>query len=67
MRVRRVLAVLLFVVGVIWILQGVDILGGSSMTGNGIWAVFGTIAIIIGVVLLWWSPRSRSGAQPPRR
>ena len=52
MLVRRILAVLLFVVGAIWILQGVDVLGGSFMTGNGIWAVFGGIMIIIGVVLL---------------
>jgi membrane-bound ClpP family serine protease len=58
--------VLLFVVGAIWILQGVDILGGSSMTGNGIWAVIGTILIIIGVVLLR-APRSRSGVEPPER
>jgi membrane-bound ClpP family serine protease len=64
--VRRIFAVLLFVVGAIWILQGVDILGGSSMTGNGIWAVIGTILIIIGVVLLR-APRSRSGVEPPER
>jgi hypothetical protein len=63
--VRRIFAVLLFVVGGVWILQGVNVLGGSFMSGNGIWAVFGTIMIVIGVALLR-APRSRSGAEPPR-
>jgi hypothetical protein len=51
MLVRRIFAVLLFIVGAVWILQGVDLLGGSFMTGNGIWAVFGVILIVIGVAL----------------
>jgi hypothetical protein len=63
--VRRIFAVLLFVVGAIWILQGIDVLGGSFMSGNGIWAVFGAILIIVGVVLLR-VPRSRSDVEPPR-
>jgi hypothetical protein len=49
---RRIAGVLLCVLGVIWILQGVDILQGSSMTGEGIWAVFGTVLIVLGVTLL---------------
>ena len=60
MRVRRILAVVLFLIGAIWILQGVDILGGSSMTGHGIWAVFGTILILVAIALVR-GPRSRSG------
>jgi hypothetical protein len=39
-------------VGVVWLGQGVGIIGGSFMTGEGIWAVFGAIAIIVGVLLL---------------
>jgi hypothetical protein len=62
--VRWIFAVLLFLVGAVWILQGVDVLGGSFMSGNGIWAVFGTILIIIGVVLLR-TPRSRSDVESP--
>jgi hypothetical protein len=62
MLVRRILAVVLFVVGAVWILQGVDVLGGSFMSGNGIWAVFGAILILIGVALLR-APRSRSGVE----
>ncbi len=64
MLVRWIVAVVLFVVGAVWILQGVDVLGGSFMTGNGIWAVFGAIMIIIGVVLVR-IPRSRSGVERP--
>ena len=63
MLVRWIVAVVLFVVGAVWILQGVDVLGGSFMTGHGIWAVFGVILIVVAIALLR-VPRSRPGAEP---
>jgi hypothetical protein len=49
---RLVFGLACCVVGVVWLGQGVGIIGGSFMTGEGIWAVFGAIAIIVGVLLL---------------
>ena len=53
----RVLGVILMIVGVIWILQGVNILPGSFMTGHVIWAVYGGLAAAAGIGLLALSRR----------
>ena len=42
---------LLILVGVVWILQGVNVLPGSFMTGQIEWAVYGGIAVAAGVAL----------------
>lgn len=54
----RVLGVLLVIIGVVWILQGINVLPGSFMTGQKQWAVYGAIAVVIGVVLLVASRRA---------
>ena len=48
----RILAFLLMLTGIIWILQGVNILPGSFMTGQSHWAVAGVFAFIGGGLLL---------------
>ena len=48
----NVLGVLLLITGCIWILQGINVLPGSFMTGQTRWAINGAIAAIIGIVLL---------------
>ena len=53
----RVLGVLLMIAGVVWILQGINILPGSFMTGQMQWAVYGAIAVIVGTVLVVASRR----------
>jgi hypothetical protein len=50
--VRLVVGVALCLVGAVWIGQGVGLIGGSFMTGQALWAVFGAIAILAGVSLL---------------
>jgi hypothetical protein len=50
--ILRGLAILLILLGVIWILQGINVLPGSFMTGQIQWAYRGGIAVVIGVVLL---------------
>jgi hypothetical protein len=51
--VIRIIAVLLIVVGCIWFLQGINVLPGSFMTGQIRWAVYGGIAMVVGVGLLF--------------
>ncbi len=51
---RRIMigvGVVLMLLGGLWILQGVGILGGSVMTGQMFWANVGTILLIGGIVL----------------
>jgi len=58
--VRLVIGVILSVVGLIWIAQGLDLIGGSGMSGKSIWAVLGAIALAIGLGMLGWATRFRS-------
>ena len=53
--------IVLMLIGIVWILQGINILPGSFMTGQMKWAVNGAIAFIIGAVLLVVSRRSGAG------
>jgi len=53
----RIVAVLLIVIGCIWFLQGVNVLPGSFMTGQIRWAVYGGIAVVVGVGLLFAAKR----------
>lgn len=53
------LGVLMFVVGLIWTLQGLGQLGGSSMTGDDTWAVIGPAFAGLGVALAWVAVQRR--------
>jgi len=48
----RVLAILLSAGGIVWILQGINVLPGSFMTGQIQWAYRGAIATVAGLVIL---------------
>ena len=50
--VLRVLGMLMALVGIVWILQGVNILPGSFMTGQPLYAVLGVVVGAVGVLLL---------------
>ncbi|MEV0128351.1 hypothetical protein AB0H83_07770 [Dactylosporangium sp. NPDC050688] len=54
-----VVGALLILSGVVWTLQGLDVLGGSSMSGSTIWAVIGPVAAVIGAVLFLRGVRKR--------
>lgn len=58
--IGMIVGALLALVGVIWTLQGVGILGGSFMTGNRLYAIIGPIIAIVGLVLLAFGARRRS-------
>ena len=47
-----VLGVVLSAVGLLWTLQGLDVLRGSVMSGSSFWAVIGPIVLIAGLVLI---------------
>jgi hypothetical protein len=50
---------LLVIVGVVWFLQGIDVLGGSGMSGKTLWAVVGPIVAIVGAGILVGATRTR--------
>jgi hypothetical protein len=58
MRIPMMIAgVVLVLIGGVWILQGINVLPGSFMTGQSKWAVYGAITAVIGIVLIVLSRR----------
>ena len=58
--VWRVLGVLAFGLGVLWTLQGLDLLGQSGgMNGDTTWAIVGPIVAVVGLLLVLVGARKR--------
>ena len=51
--VASAFGILLTVAGVVWTLQGLGYLKGSSMTGSSFWALVGPVVAALGVALLY--------------
>jgi hypothetical protein len=49
---KMVVGGVLILAGIVWTLQGLDVLGGSGMSGNSFWAVAGPIVALVGVLLV---------------
>ena len=49
--------ILLVLMGGVWILQGINVLPGSFMTGQTKWAVIGAITAAIGIALVMLARR----------
>jgi hypothetical protein len=49
-----IIGVILVLIGGLWILQGSNIVGGSVMSGQSQWLYIGIVALIAGLVALWW-------------
>ena len=50
---KRVIGVILLLLGLVWIGQGLNFLPGSVMSGQAMWAVIGLIVLVVGGYLLW--------------
>ncbi len=48
----NILAIVSLVIGSIWVLQGINLLPGSFMTGHMQWAYIGSILFLFGFTLL---------------
>jgi hypothetical protein len=55
------LGVIMALMGALWTLQGLDVIGGSAMSGESLWAIVGPIVAGIGVALVIVSARRREG------
>lgn len=54
-----VIGVLALLIGTVWTLQGLNILGGSVMSGQTTFVVIGPIIAIVGLVLIVVGARAR--------
>ncbi len=62
--VLTVVGILLAAIGLLWTLQGANVVKGSFMTGSPTWLVIGIICLLAGGALVFFSNR-RTGAPPP--
>jgi hypothetical protein len=46
-------------IGIVWILQGLDIKKGDGLSGHGIWAVLGVLLVLLAGALLVGAARLR--------
>ncbi|MEA2429506.1 MAG: hypothetical protein QOF37_3134 [Thermoleophilaceae bacterium] len=63
MWVRVIGGLLLGLIGVVWVLQGLDIVKGSGMSGHGFWSVAGIVLLAVAAAVL----RPALGARRRRR
>ena len=53
MRIFKVaIGAIVTLLGIIFALQGFDVIGGSGMSGKTLWAILGPIIAIVGVVVV---------------
>jgi len=55
----QVFSVLLFLTGLVFFLQGINILPGSSMTGDPQWAINGGVIMLGAIGLFIWMVRRK--------
>jgi len=55
--VLTIAGALMVLMGGVWILQGINILPGSFMTGQIQWAVYGCVLALAGIGVIVWARR----------
>lgn len=53
MRVSRlILALIVGLVGLVWIGQGIGVIGGSAMTGSNFWGLMGAVLVAAAILIV---------------
>jgi hypothetical protein len=61
--ILNIVGILVALMGVVWFLQGINVLPGSFMTGQIQWAIYGLLALVVGIGLLVFANRRGVGDQ----
>jgi hypothetical protein len=57
-RLRLAVAIVLLLVGLLWIGQGAGVVRGSAMSGQSIWALIGVVLVVAAAWLAWTARHS---------
>ena len=57
----NIIGVILILSGAVWFLQGINILLGSFMSGDPLYSLLGILLVVVGMVILAFTNRHRSG------
>jgi hypothetical protein len=55
MRLRLVtvtVGAIIWLIGLVWLLQGIGVLPGSLMSGSEFWAIAGAFAVLVGLLII---------------
>jgi predicted tellurium resistance membrane protein TerC len=58
--ISLVAGVILLLIGILWTLQGSNVITGSGMSGQKLWFLIGLVAAVVGIVLLVTGARRSS-------
>jgi len=66
-RTRLSWGIVVLLVGAVWALQGLDaaFVPASAMTGETTWVVLGSLAVLVGLGLIWWSRKPNESKDLP--
>jgi uncharacterized membrane protein HdeD (DUF308 family) len=56
---QTIIPALAIVIGIVWILQGAGLIGGSFMTGRSEWFWIGIATVLAGCAAFLWGRRPR--------
>jgi hypothetical protein len=51
--IKGIVGVVFLAFGALWMLQGLNVVQGSFMSGQTMWLVIGIVLVLLGVWLLW--------------
>ena len=57
------IGVILILVGIVWFLQGNNILLGSFISGDPLYSVLGILLVVVGMIILAFTNRRSRGEQ----
>jgi hypothetical protein len=57
--VLNIMGALFIFLGTVWFLQGINVLPGSFMSGQTVWAQRGGTLIVVGIAALVWASRKK--------
>ncbi len=55
---RLAISIVLLLVGLLWIGQGLGMLGGNAMSGQSIWALIGIVLVVVAAGVAWTARRT---------
>jgi hypothetical protein len=66
-KTRLALGIIVALVGAVWALQGLaaGFVPEGAMTGETTWVVLGSLAVLVGLGLIWWSRKPNESKDPP--
>jgi hypothetical protein len=58
-RILVIVGSVVVLLGGVWALQGIGVIGGSVMSDSPTWVVIGAVVVVVGLLLIVWGARDR--------